>query len=305
MSGFQSDEVAGVEEKIVHYFFSRMNFWFNYQGLRRYKEKFATIWEPRYLVYQNPADLPRIALAIRGVTEIDDREDPVPGETQPESRAVSPPGLEDLPLIEVPATAPRIGTVAVLLSGDGGWNVTEKGLGLRLAAAGIPVAGINCLRYFLRRRTPESSTHDLERVLDHYLQAWSGRSVVLIGYSRGACVLPFMVTRMRPDLRARVRELVLLGLDGTIDFQFHPADLVTNLMRPTSLQVLPELEQLRGLKITCIYGSREKGSLCRHLPEGLAECIERPGGHIIWNGVDSIAGRIIGSVSHAGQTPVS
>lgn len=305
MSGFQPDEVAGVEEKIVHYFFSRMNFWFNYQGLRRYKAKFATVWEPRYLVYRNPADLGRIALSIRRVTEIDDREDPVPGETAPKARNVSPPGLEDLPLVEVPATGRSLGTIAMLLSGDGGWNVTEKGLSERLAAAGIPVAGLNCLRYFLKRRTPESSTHDLERMLDHYLRAWDGDDVLLIGYSRGACVLPFMVTRLRADLRARVKELVLLGPDGTIDFQFHPADLVTNLVRPTSLQVLPELEQLRGMKITCIYGSREKGSLCRQLPEGLAECVERPGGHIIWNGVDTIAARLIASVKQAGQTPVS
>jgi phosphatidylglycerol lysyltransferase len=305
MSGFQPDEVAGVEEKIVHYFFSRMNFWFNYQGLRRYKAKFATIWEPRYLVYQNPADLPRIALAIRRVTEIDDREDPVPGETKPETHAMRHPGLEDLPIIQVNATGHPTGTMAILWSGDGGWNVTEKGLSLRLATAGIPVAGLNCLRYFLKRRTPESSTHDLERMLEHYFRLWNARDVLLIGYSRGACVMPFMVTRLRADLRARVRELVLLGPDGTIDFQFHAADLVTNLVRATSLPVLPELEQLRGMKITCIYGSREKGSLCRNLPEGLAEVVERPGGHIIWNGVDSIAGRIIGSVLPAGHTPVS
>ncbi len=304
MSGFQPDEVAGVEEKIVHYFFSRMNFWFNYQGLRRYKAKFATIWEPRYLVYGNPADLARIALSIRRVTEIDDREDPVPGETAPHARHAHPPGLEDLPLVEVPATGTKSGTIAVLLSGDGGWNVTEKGLSLRLSAAGIPVAGMNCLRYFLKRRTPESSSHDLERVMDYYLRVWQGNDVLLIGYSRGACVLPFMVTRLREDLRARVRELVLLGPDGTIDFQFHPADLVINLVRSTSLPVLPELERLRGLKITCIYGSREKGSLCRTLPAGLADCVERPGGHIIWNGVDSIAERLIASVGGTGQTSV-
>jgi len=293
MSGFQPDEVAGMEEKIVHYFFSRMNFWFNYQGLRRYKAKFATIWEPRYLVYQNPADLPRIALAIRRVTEIDDHEDPVPGETAPKARHASPPGLEDLPLVEVPATGMRTGAIAFLLSGDGGWNITEKGLSTRLSAAGIPVAGLNCLRYFIKRRTPASSTHDFERIMEHYLRVWGGEDVILIGYSRGACVLPFMVTRLRPDLRARVRHLVLLGPDGTIAFQFHPTDLVVNLVRPGSLAVLPELEQLHDLKISCIYGSREKGSLCRELPDGLAECIVRPGGHIIWNGVDSIAEHVI------------
>jgi len=164
---------------------------------------------------------------------------------------------------------------------------------------------MNCLRYFLTARTPDTSTRDLERVLDHYLQQWSVQNVVLIGYSRGACVLPFMVTRLRPDLRERVRELVLLGPDNTIDFKFHLADLVVNMRRSTSRDVLPEMEKLRGLKMTCVYGSREKGSLCRHLPEGLAECIERPGGHIIWKGVDGIAERIIASVRPSGQTSAS
>ena len=299
MSGFQRDEVAGVEEKLVHYFFGRMNFWFNYQGLKRYKAKFATVWEPRYLIYQNPADLPRIALAIRNVTEIDDREDPVAEE------AAADPDLRDLPLVQTPSFENDGGdTMAVLLSGDGGWNVTERGLSRRLAAAGIPVAGMNCLRYFLRRRTPESSTRDLERILDHYLHTWGCNHVVLIGYSRGACVLPFMVTRLRDDLRARVRELVLLGPDGTIDFKFHVSDFVVNIIRPGSLHVLPELEKLSGMKITCVYGSREKGSLCRELPDGLATCVQRPGGHIIWNGVDGIADRVIASVRNGG-TPAT
>jgi phosphatidylglycerol lysyltransferase len=287
LSGFRPDEVAGPEEKALHYFAARMNFWFNYQGLRRYKAKFATLWEPRYLVYRNPADLPRIALAIRRVTEIDDREDPIAPE------GGRPDELRELPLVEVAAPAPRTSTMVVLLSGDGGWNITERELGRRLAAAGIPVVGINSLRYFLRRRTPDSATRDLERVLDHYLREWSASEVILVGYSRGACVLPFLVNRLRAGLRARVRELVLLGPDDHIDFQFHPADLVVNLLHRESLPVLPELEALAGLPITCVYGSRETNSVCRHLPPGLARCVERRGGHIIWRGVDAIAEHVI------------
>lgn len=56
----------------MHSFFQRSNFLFSYKGLRAYKAKFATIWEPRYAVYRNVFDLPRLALALGKVSEIND-----------------------------------------------------------------------------------------------------------------------------------------------------------------------------------------------------------------------------------------
>jgi len=38
--------------------------------LRRYKAKFATSWEPRYAMYRNVLDLPRLALALRKISEL-------------------------------------------------------------------------------------------------------------------------------------------------------------------------------------------------------------------------------------------
>jgi len=72
MSGFGEDEEASVEEKAIHYFFQHLNFLFSYRGLLQYKAKFASIWEPRYVIYQTALDLPRLAIAIREVSEIKD-----------------------------------------------------------------------------------------------------------------------------------------------------------------------------------------------------------------------------------------
>jgi phosphatidylglycerol lysyltransferase len=49
----------------------KLNFLFGYSGLRQYKAKFATIWEPRYTVYGDALDLPRLALALGKVSEIE------------------------------------------------------------------------------------------------------------------------------------------------------------------------------------------------------------------------------------------
>jgi phosphatidylglycerol lysyltransferase len=70
MAGFSEHEEASAEERAVHYFMHQLNFLFSYQGLLHYKAKFATIWEPRYLIYRNVLNLPRVARAIAQISEI-------------------------------------------------------------------------------------------------------------------------------------------------------------------------------------------------------------------------------------------
>lgn len=72
MSGFRSKEEATPEERAIHAFFQHLNFLFSFKGLQAYKAKFASAWEPRYLVYRNILDLPRVAMAISAVSEIRD-----------------------------------------------------------------------------------------------------------------------------------------------------------------------------------------------------------------------------------------
>jgi phosphatidylglycerol lysyltransferase len=70
MAGFREHEEASAEEWAVHYFMQQLNFLFSYQGLLHFKAKFATIWEPRYTIYRNVLNLPRVARAISEVSEI-------------------------------------------------------------------------------------------------------------------------------------------------------------------------------------------------------------------------------------------
>lgn len=69
MAGFREHEEASPAEKAVHVFFQHLDFVFSYRGIREYKGKFATSWEPRYLVYRNPLELPRAAIALARLTE--------------------------------------------------------------------------------------------------------------------------------------------------------------------------------------------------------------------------------------------
>jgi phosphatidylglycerol lysyltransferase len=70
MAGFQEHESGSAGERVIHEFFQRLNFVFSFSGLRAYKSKFATFWEPRYIMYRNITDLPRMALALGKVSTI-------------------------------------------------------------------------------------------------------------------------------------------------------------------------------------------------------------------------------------------
>lgn len=70
MAGFGEHENASAEERVVHGFFQQLNFIFSYRGLKAYKAKFATTWEPRFLIYRTVLDLPRVPLALARVSEL-------------------------------------------------------------------------------------------------------------------------------------------------------------------------------------------------------------------------------------------
>jgi phosphatidylglycerol lysyltransferase len=69
MAGFSGDERASPEERAVHAFVQQLNFFFSYKGLRAYKAKFTSTWEPRYVMFRHVLDLPRLAVALARVSE--------------------------------------------------------------------------------------------------------------------------------------------------------------------------------------------------------------------------------------------
>ncbi len=205
----------------------------------------------------------------------------------------SAPAVNDLPLVEIPGSKPGKDMFAVMVSGDGGWAGIDRELGATLASHGIPVAGLSSLQYFWRRRTPEEASKDLERILSHYFDKWGKGRVILVGYSLGADVLPFMVGRLPDDLRARVSLIALLGPSKEVDFEFHFSDWLGNFARRPELQVLPEIYRLKGIPILCICGDEENDSICKNLDPSVAHAVVVKGGHHFGGDYEALAQLII------------
>ena len=188
--------------------------------------------------------------------------------------------VADLPLMSVPTGRGRL--LAVLLTGDGGWAVGDRSLAEAFVRQDVAVVGLSSPRYLRHRPTPDEASADLARILRHFLAAWHRDQAIVVGYSRGADMAPFMVSRLPPALRSRLAMTVLLGPGPMASFRFALLDILRNHTTSGGLPVGPEVAKLRGIPVLCIYGVRDRGAICASLQaKGLARAVVRSGGHAV------------------------
>ena len=217
-----------------------------------------------------------------------------PGSVPVPSAALAGPDVSDLPLIEVPARGSDAATLAIFLSGDGGWADLDRQIAGVLAEHGVGVVGLNSRAYLTQRRSPDQAAADVARVARAYTARWGARRLALIGYSRGATMLPFVATRLEADLRQRTALLAMLGLERNANFQFHWVDVVRGVHRADNLPVAPELERLRGQRMVCVYGTDETDSACRDADPALITKVERQGNHHLGGDYRALGDLILG-----------
>ncbi|MEO7438403.1 MAG: AcvB/VirJ family lysyl-phosphatidylglycerol hydrolase, partial [Candidatus Binatia bacterium] len=131
--------------------------------------------------------------------------------------------------------------------------------------------------------------------------AWSTTRLLLIGYSRGADVLPFLASRLPDDLRSTVALVALLGPAQTTDFEFHLTDWLGG-DDPDARPIAPEVAKLRGLRVLCVQGADEDDSLCPLLDATLAQRFVLPGGHHFGGDYGVIATRILEAAAPVSST---
>ena len=211
--------------------------------------------------------------------------------------AVKTPGVTDLPLTELPVAnadgaLTSNNTFAVMLSGDGGWAGLDQDLAAELNRRGIPVVGFSSLRYFWSAQPPDHAARDINRIISHYAQAWHRSRVLLIGYSFGADVLPFIVERLPGATRAQVDSVSLLGLSSAADFEVHFSGWMPGDDKG-EFPIAPVLRRMHDQKVLCVLGKGETTSACR-LPLGpTVEIAEVGEGHRFSNDVRTLVTRIL------------
>jgi type IV secretory pathway VirJ component len=196
----------------------------------------------------------------------------------PASKNGSQADASDLPLVEVPAAHPGK-TLAVIVTGDGGWAGIDQQIGAILADHGVNVVGFNSLKYFWNTREADEMARDLERTLTTYAAKWGAQRFIVVGYSIGADVMPFMAGRMSQPTRDKLALVAMLGPGTHTEFEFRLSNWLTEENRPEGHALIPEMAKLDKTPVLLICGSEEEGTLCQNYQAPNVKNLILPGGH--------------------------
>jgi len=188
--------------------------------------------------------------------------------------------VKNLPLIITLSKTPdKQAPVALLISGDGGWYGFEQSIADSFAKQGIPTIGLDSKKYFWHRRTPEETASDIARALDFYGKEWGREKFVLIGYSLGAEIVPFIVTRLPEEMKSRIESAVLLSPATTTDFEIHISNMLGMGNKQNTYNTIDEIVKMQSVPTLLIFGDGEKTQI-PELLNGIPVIIRKiPGDH--------------------------
>lgn len=203
----------------------------------------------------------------------------------------------DLPLCLLPATKECKLPLALFISGDGGWTSFDNSVCTKLAENGIPVVGLDAQKYFWNERKPKESADDLSIAIQHYMQLWKKDSFLLLGYSFGACVLPYIANDLSDQMKENIKAVYCLSPDVSGDFEIHIADML-DFSTKEKYSVPLELKQIKSLNPICIFGSEEDSELKQKFVSAGIQVETIPGSHHYNNDFQAIAAIVIKNIEN-------
>jgi len=204
----------------------------------------------------------------------------------------------DLPLMLHLSGKPR--AYLLFISGDGGWSSLDRTLAARLAKDHVDTVGISALQYFWKEKPAPKTAADLKQILD--LLRPQGKPILLGGYSFGAEVAPFLVSR--PEYGAAAADpvfhaVVIVSPGPFATWEVSPLDWFRHAEKPSPDKVKPQIESLK-LSTLCVYGADDRESACSGLaPSDTLLVRALGGGHHFGGDYDVIADEVATFVQKA------
>ena len=199
----------------------------------------------------------------------------------------------DFPLTLIPTSSRDTLPMAFVISGDGGWTSFDQSVGEALSEKGIPVVGLDAQKYFWNARTPEEATAEISKAVEHYMQQWRKTSFILVGYSFGASVIPFVANRLSVSLKDHLRGVYSLSPDEKADFEIHITDMLSLGNSEDKYDVIEEVKKIKIIHPVCLFGEEEDADQRNNFSEAGIKTIVLPGTHHYNNDFIAIAESIL------------
>lgn len=172
------------------------------------------------------------------------------------------------------------------MTGDGGMNNFSRSFVRHLNRKGFPVVALNIKSYLWKAKTPDKAAADITGLLRQYLTDWKRARVILVGYSLGADVLPFVQTRLGADVSKKASHVVLISPSAVTDFEVH---LIYN---SDGASVPAEINKITKPTLV-IFGNNEKNVPDKSISNKYVNVIKVPGDHHYNNDADMLVEQII------------
>lgn len=200
----------------------------------------------------------------------------------------------EMPLILIPTKNKDTSLpIAFLISGDGGWTSFDQSVSEALAEKGIAVIGLDAQKYFWDSKTPLETSSAIAKAVEHYLQQWNKKTFILIGYSFGASVIPFVANNFTDSLKDKLKGVYSLSPDEKADFEIHIADMLSLESSKDNYEVIPEIKKIKSFNPVCFFGNEEDPTIRNRFSESGIKTIELPGSHHYNNDFNKIAESIL------------
>ena len=177
------------------------------------------------------------------------------------------------------------------ISGDGGFNKFSTSFMQSLNKEGYAVIGLNAKDYFWNKKKPQEAATAIEEAINGSNKEWKRKSIVLIGYSFGADVSPFMLTHFSATLSNKVNHLILLSPSAKTDFEIHLLQML-GWGKDDGESVPKEINKI-SKPVTIIVGDDENEFPFDQLTIKNKQVIKMPGGHHYDGDVDALHKQVI------------
>ena len=195
-----------------------------------------------------------------------------------------------LPLKEWNTSADK--PLVFYISGDGGYTSFSEGVCTTINKTGYMVTSLNSKSYFDDQKTPQQTTDDIVNYLNDQINKRKDKQFILIGYSFGADITPFVVNLFPDSLKRKLISVVLLSPSTSTDFETHVWDKL-GWKKKRSMDVVAEVNKLGAIKTTIILGDDDADFPINNikLENFVHELL--PGGHHYEGNTDEVAKTIM------------
>jgi len=200
--------------------------------------------------------------------------------------------VADLPLLEFPATG-NSDTMAIVLSGDGGWKTLVDKLAHYFVSKNIATVGLDTKIDFGNNVTPRAFAKQLDHICKYYSYKWHKKHIIFVGFSMGSDVLPFGINRLPHELKKNISGIVMIAPCQNIKFKIRWINYI--FPYHDGLPILPQVKKLKKMPLFIICDDNTY-SLSLVMKKTKIDYITLSGGHHFgeqYDMLDKIIGRFL------------